>query len=187
VSQTIVRRHRGTLVGENVPDWEGGGARFVVALPFLERRKIDRDLLEDELETDVATAGGGRRILLIEDDSAVRLSVRRYLERLGWLVEEASDGAAALPGDVRALGRGHCDLRMPGKSGIEISIRSPGPPRSSRAIRADLRRRGCAEVRASRAHGMVILEKPFELSILAAVGAQQTGPRGRRWVMPWGS
>lgn len=179
VSQTIVRRHRGTLVGENVPDWEGGGARFVVALPFLERRKIDRDMAEDDFEGDAPSAGAGRRVLLIEDDSAVRLSVRRYLERFGWLVEEANDGAA---GASRVLGEPWdvviCDLRMPGKSGIELFDMVAG-------TNGELSKRfvlvtgdgAAAEVRAFRERtGMVVLEKPFELSILAAAVERAASP-----------
>ena len=179
VSQTIVRRHRGTLVGENVPDWEGGGARFVVALPFLERRKVDRDPLEDELEPEPVSAGGGRRVLLIEDDSAVRQSVRRYLERFGWVVEEAGDGAAgasrvsAEPWDAVI-----CDLRMPGKSGIEIfdQIAATNPELAKRfvLVSGDA---AAPEVRAFRVRtGMVILEKPFELSILVAAVERAASP-----------
>ena len=171
VSQTIVRRHRGTLVGENVPDWEGGGARFIVALPFTERRKIDRDLLEEEFEGEPAPGGEGRSALLIDDDHGVRLSIRRYLERFGWQVEEANDGTA---GAIRVLAEPWdvviCDLRVPGKSGIQIydEVAAANPSQAKRfvLITGDA---ASNEVRVFRERtGMMVLEKPFELRILGA-------------------
>ncbi len=171
VSQTIIRRHRGTLVGENVPEWDGGGARFTVALPFVERRKIDRDLLEDDFESEAAGSGAGRRVLIIEDDDAVRVSVKRYLDRLGWVVEEAADAGA---GAGRALAESWdvviCDLRMPGRSGFEVydEIAAANPALARRFVLVS----GDAlttEVRAfGERTGMTVLEKPFELSILGA-------------------
>jgi two-component system NtrC family sensor kinase len=179
VSQTIIRRHRGTLIGENVPEWDGGGARFVVALPFLERRKIDRDLLEEDVEAEDSPAGEGRRVLLIEDDAAVRLSVRRYLERVGWVVEEAGDGTA---GAARALAEPWdvviCDMRMPGRTGIQIydavAAAKPGFARRFVLVSGDA---GSSEVRAFRERtGTVVLEKPFELSILGAAVLRAASP-----------
>jgi CheY-like chemotaxis protein len=179
VSQTIIRRHRGTLVGENVPDWEGGGARFIVALPFMERRRVDRDLLADDLDAEPAPIGEGRRALLIEDDHAVRLSMRRYLERFGWQVEEAADGTA---GVTRALSESWdvviCDLRVPGSSGIEIhdSVAAVNPALAKRfvLVSGDA---ASSEVRAFRERtGVVILEKPFELRILGAAIQRMAGP-----------
>ena len=61
-------------------------------------------------------AGGVRRVLVVEDDAAVRAMVRRTLERFGWAVREATNGAEGLaawhaaPGDVDVL---LTDLRMP--------------------------------------------------------------------------
>jgi len=179
VSQTIVRRHRGTLVGENIPDWEGGGARFIVALPFLERRRIDRDLMEDDFEAEPAPGGEGRTALLIEDDHAVRLSIRRYLERFGWRVEEAGDGTA---GALRVLAEPWdlviCDLRVPGKSGIEIydKVAAANSALAGRFVimTGDA---GSNEVRAFRERtGLMILEKPFELRILGAAIQRMAGP-----------
>ena len=179
VSQTIVRRHRGTLVGENVPDWEGGGARFIVALPFLERRRIDRDLLEDDFEGEPAPAGEGRKALIIDDDFAVRLSMRRYLERFGWQVEELSDGAS---GASRVLAEAWdvviCDLRVPGRSGIEVydQVAAANPALAQRfvLISGDT---ASSEVRAFRERtGVVVLEKPFELRILGAAIQRTASP-----------
>ena len=118
VSQTIVRRHRGTLVGENVPDWDGGGARFTVALPFLERRRIDRDSLEDEGERERAAPGGGPP----RADHRGRRA--RFACRSGatWSAsagtwKKSADGAA---GAARVLAERWdvviCDLQVPGQS-----------------------------------------------------------------------
>jgi len=178
VSQTIIRRHRGTLVGENVPEWDGGGARFTVALPFVERRKIDRDLLEDDLDGEGTAAGAGRRVLIIEDDDAVRVSVRRYLERFGWAAEEAIEGIA---GAARALAESWdvviCDLRMPGRTGIEIydqvTAANPELARHFVFVSGDAL---TGEVRAFRERtGMTVLEKPFELALLGAAVERAAG------------
>ena len=179
VSQTIIRRHRGTLMGENVPEWEGGGARFIVALPFQERRRIDRDLLEDDFEAEPAPKGEGLRALVIEDDQAVRLSMRRYLERFGWHVEEAGDGG---DGGSRVLSERWdlviCDLRVPGRTGIEVydqvAAANPGLARRFVLISGDA---ATVEVRAFRERtGVVILEKPFELRILGAAIQRAVSP-----------
>ena len=61
------------------------------------------------------------RILIIDDDSAVRNSLRTYFERVGYQVAEAGDGRACLrlhaaaPADVIIT-----DLFMPDVDGIEI-------------------------------------------------------------------
>ena len=59
------------------------------------------------------------RILVIDDNDGVRSAVRRILEPLGHVVEEADDGAAGLA----LLGDGGADLVitdifMPGQDGI---------------------------------------------------------------------
>lgn len=180
VSQGIIRRYRGILSAENVPAVDGGGARFVVSLPFDDRRWRDRDLAPDELEpaaTGTGTTGAGRRALLVEDEEPVRMAVRRFLERRGWLVDEARDGRAALAALLlgEAAGADYdaviCDLRLPGISGIAVYERMEAE-RPEVALRmilvtGDAR---AADVTALRDRvGARLLEKPFELSVLGTV------------------
>lgn len=119
------------------------------------------------------------RVLVIDDEGAVRGVLRRWLRRRGWEVCEASDGVGALeqlrpaPGDAPA---GEfdviiCDLRMPALSGPELHAwalqhRPDLAPRlvfasgdtQEETVAAFLRRSGCP-----------VLEKPFEFSRLEAV------------------
>ena len=64
---------------------------------------------------------GNTRILIVDDDEAVRRSYRRSLESIAFNVEAASDGNEALktmeqnPFDVVLL-----DMRMPGLDGMSV-------------------------------------------------------------------
>ena len=70
---------------------------------------------------------------MIDDEAPIRIAIRRYLERRGWQVEEAKDGAEALAllglsGDSPRLRSGSydaiiTDLKMPGVTGIELHDR----------------------------------------------------------------
>ena len=63
--------HNGILTAENIPDAEGGGARFVVAMPFDDRRWRDRsggsEALVGERARTERPGPAGRRVLLAED------------------------------------------------------------------------------------------------------------------------
>src|SRR5262249_24303341 len=73
-------------------------------------------------------AGGGAvsqraplRVLVVEDDPAVRLSVRLLCQREGLVVAEAGDGPRALAlGDEAPPDRVLLDLRLPGLSGLDV-------------------------------------------------------------------
>ncbi len=120
-----------------------------------------------------------RRVLVIDDEGAVRGVLRRWLRRHGWEVSEAPDGACALeqlrlaPGDAPPSDFDViiCDLRMPALSGPELHAwalehRPELAPRlvfasgdtQEETVAAFLRRSGCP-----------VLEKPFEFSRLEAV------------------
>lgn len=63
------------------------------------------------------------KILLVEDQDEVRLTLRRYLERADYHVEEAPDGEVALesyrenPADVVVT-----NMLMPRKGGLELIV-----------------------------------------------------------------
>ncbi len=176
LSQGFVRRHRGILTAENVSATEGGGARFVVALPFEDRRWRDRDAVPDEIGTVSAPdAPAVRRVLIVEDEEAIRHAVRRYLERHGWAVEETGDGRAALAELLPGSGECRfdavvCDLRLPGLSGMAIYDRVRAErPRLARRLVMVTGDTSVPEVVAFQTRtGVQLLEKPYELEMLAA-------------------
>ncbi|MGH7720981.1 MAG: response regulator, partial [Gemmatimonadaceae bacterium] len=66
-------------------------------------------------------AYGARRILLVDDEEAIRLALSKFLRSRGYEVEVADSAPAALD----ALGQSDfslmlCDIRMPGMSGLEM-------------------------------------------------------------------
>jgi two-component system NtrC family sensor kinase len=137
VSHAIVEQHGGALFAGNRTGPGERGARFTVLLPFVDRRAVIRPPLAEPARADAglrsAAAGAPRRVLVIDDEAPIRTAIRRYLERRGWEVEEAKDGAEAmatlgLSGDSpRSRSASYdaiiTDLKMPGVTGIELHDR----------------------------------------------------------------
>ena len=119
-----------------------------------------------------------RLVLIIDDDRSVRMAMRRYFERCGWQVEEAEDGAQALLLLERAEASAYrlviTDLRMPGRTGLEVHdwLAEHRPELYGRLLVAtgDV---ASPEIRAFvQRTTRPVLEKPFELSTLAALVEQ---------------
>ncbi|HEV8613787.1 MAG TPA: ATP-binding protein, partial [Gemmatimonadales bacterium] len=187
VSHGIVEQHGGVLHAENRAEPPPGmhGARFSVLLPFLDRRAASRtqtielpraDLLPRPAATE---AGGGRRVLVVDDEAAIRTAIRRYLERRGWRVAEARNGREALeqlgldaPGVLPrsdAYDAIISDLRMPGVSGMEIHDRlaavDPAGLRKLIVISGDTASAEIAEFLGRLRQP--IIQKPFDMRTLA--------------------
>ena len=71
------------------------------------------------------------RVLVVDDESTIRIALRRFFTRMGWEVEEAGDGGRALEMILKDRSQRTTppyslvvsDLRMPGLSGIELHDR----------------------------------------------------------------
>jgi PAS domain S-box-containing protein len=114
-------------------------------------------------------AGAGETVLVIEDDSAVRLIISNVLQDLGYACLEASDGQAALPilTSNTPLDLLITDVGLPGMNGRQIA-------EIARQHRPDLKIlfvTGYAEHATGHApflaRGMEMVTKPFALDALA--------------------
>jgi two-component system cell cycle sensor histidine kinase/response regulator CckA len=85
----IVEQHQGWI---NVYSEAGHGTTFRIYLPRLAK---DADP-KPARSTLAAISGGNETILLVEDDPALRLTVRMTLSRLGYRILEAPTGVKAL-------------------------------------------------------------------------------------------
>lgn len=117
----IVRQSGGEIRAESRP---GEGARFEILLPrSATGARIDLPVAEEQ----TIAPGGRERILLVEDEAAVRKLAALMLEELGYRVTTASDGAEALelvevardfPVDLLVT-----DVVMPRTGGLELAAR----------------------------------------------------------------
>ena len=116
-----------------------------------------------------AATGAGETVLVIEDDSAVRLIISNVLQDLGYACLEASDGQAALPilTSNTPLDLLITDVGLPGMNGRQIA-------EIARQHRPDLKIlfvTGYAEHATGHApflaRGMEMVTKPFALDALA--------------------
>ena len=124
----VVRQHGGAIQLRSVLD---GGTTFEIYLPQVET-PAEADALDDTASREVM---GRETILLVEDEDDVRLLAREVLERQGYRVIEAADGAHALGVCEAAPGRVDLiltDVVMPRMSGRELVDRV-------RASRPDMR------------------------------------------------
>lgn len=116
------------------------------------------------------------RALVIDDEFTIRLALRRFFTRMGWSVDEASNGESGLSmiildrrqSDVRPYDVIISDLRMPGLNGIELHdrLKATTPAVLSHVIfsTGDIVSEEAANF--VRTSACLVLQKPFELSAL---------------------
>ncbi|HSL85123.1 MAG TPA: ATP-binding protein, partial [Thermoanaerobaculia bacterium] len=119
---SIVRQHRGSVRAGPAP---GGGTRFEVWLPASATRT--RPVAVPGPVRDGETGGG--RLLVMDDQAAVRGVLEGMLRHLGYEVEATKDGDEAIASYARALERGEpfdlviLDLTIPGGKGGKETVR----------------------------------------------------------------
>ena len=130
ISLGIVREHEGRIWAENA---QQSGARFVVELPILEPRTSG----EFPALAAVHPVGDNLRILVVDDEASVRVSLQRYLASRGHEVETTASGLDALA-RLRATAYDAVivDMRMPDLSGEQLfeRLRGDDPAHAERVI-----------------------------------------------------
>ncbi|MCA1989380.1 MAG: response regulator [Desulfarculus sp.] len=164
VAYTVLRNHDGGIVLESRP---GQGATFRLYLPALAGQAQAESPAEPPTPP---VPGQGQRILVVDDEPAVRQILREALTGAGYQVEDAADGQEALelyqarsqagrPFDLVVL-----DLSMPVMDGLECLRRLTELDDACRVVLATGQADGHLAQKAARAKA--ILRKPFDLADL---------------------
>ena len=130
ISLGIVREHEGKIWAENA---QQGGARFVVELPIIAPTSSS----ETTAVAPAQPVGDKLRVLVVDDEASVRVSLQRYLASRGHEVETTASGEEALSrlkaGSYDAV---IVDMRMPDLSGEQLfeRLRSGDPSHAERVI-----------------------------------------------------
>lgn len=91
--KSIIEQHGGFVA---VNSRLGCGSRFEIYLPEVEAPKVKIPRSDLHITFDAPIQGGDERVLVAEDESAVRRLVKRSLERVGYRVVAVEDGVEAV-------------------------------------------------------------------------------------------
>ena len=152
----------------------GQGTVFTLYLPQVSRSEAEA---RDDAHAIPRDKGGGRRVLVVEDNTDVGTFSTQLLQDLGYKTTWAANGDEALAmlrEDPTAFDVVFSDVVMPGMNGVELG-------RQVRAIHPDLPvilTSGYSEVLAGDGrHGFELLRKPYSVEDLSRV--LRRAPRAR--------
>lgn len=165
ISLGIISEHGGRIWAENVAS---GGARFCIELPLVSAPAEGGAALAST----PTSALGRLRLLVADDEAAIRESLSRFLERAGHVVVPVTGGGAALEAareqmfDAILL-----DIRMPDISGIDVfqQWQAERPELANRVVflTGDIVSVDLQDFLAGT--GQPFLAKPFDLGIVLQV------------------
>jgi two-component system, cell cycle sensor histidine kinase and response regulator CckA len=160
----IVKQSGGHILVETAV---GQGTTFTVLLP----RSVGEAAAEPPEPTRRVSAPRGATVLVVDDEDAVRMTVRRLLERIGYVVlcatgpEDALRSAKAFEGDIHVV---ISDVVMPGMSGPELVRRlAEARPEMGVVFMSGYTEEGI-RLHGALDRGMAFLQKPFSQEELSA-------------------
>jgi len=178
VSRGVVQQHGGTLTGENLSTRSGGGARFIVRLPRSAAVERSTEPQAPAPPVDVAPPTM-RRVLIIDDERAIRRGLSRFFTRAGWTVVEAENAEDALVRLDQATERFDVvisDARMPGiplgEFHAALEARHPDVLKRLVLCSGDLQSPDVTGLIART--DCAVLQKPFEFKALESIIQQWT-------------
>lgn len=187
VTRGIVEQHGGTI--EAGPAIHAPGARLAVLLPTSEPAPSSAVAPASEKPAPPAdpASPATARILVVDDEAALRKLVQRALVRAGYPVDTADDGLAAFEMICQAenLGQPYAlvisDMRMPGVDGMALyrmlrDVESPAVNNFIVATGDQVAVEVAAFLAETRLH---VIEKPFEITALLAIVRARVGEASR--------
>lgn len=170
----IVQEHGGRIVVDSRP---GQGATFIVQLPR-DARPLPTATPEPPSRSAVDPAG--LRVLLVDDEPALRDAARRFLERSDIITDVAADGQAALEAlSARGYDVIISDVRMPGMDGRDFiaHLRKDRPELLRRLILSTGDTFAEDTARLVAETGVPTLVKPFDFDALERIIRKTAGAR----------
>jgi FixJ family two-component response regulator len=124
--------------------------------------------------------GGGRRVLVVEDDEGMREAMESLLDAAGFATAAYASAEALLAGD--AVEHALCvisDIKLPAMSGLELLTELRGRGAQPPVIVITAHDSPCVRDEAERRGAAAYLAKPFPGSALLAAIEDVTGSAGR--------
>jgi PAS domain S-box-containing protein len=172
VAHGIVSEHKGAIWAESET---GQGSTFFVELPLL----APPEPLQVEALLQPSPAPPAR-LLVIDDEPAVRETLARVLEDSGYQVDTVADGSAALERlRLRAYDLILCDMRMPGLSGPAFyeAVLAYDPAVAARILFSTGDVVSAATRKFLDTYAVPVLAKPFTIEMLLQAVEERLGTK----------
>ncbi|MFM1746495.1 MAG: hypothetical protein RLZZ188_161 [Verrucomicrobiota bacterium] len=176
VVQGIVETHGGFCRVRSEP---GRGTTMEVHLPLLNAPAEVQATQSEIARAAPAAIGGGRGVLVVDDDETVRMIATGSLQRMGFAVQAFADGheaEAALAARPTGFTLALIDLSMPGMTGNVLAERLHGARPDLPIVIMSGDHGQFPDIRTASPHLLHRLAKPFSFRELSATVSTVLGP-----------